>query len=46
MNGRIEMMGCLIDNLSMKETLQKIEALLVTRLGAPANAQPGSGPPR
>ena len=31
MNGRIEMMGCLIDNLSMKETLQKIEAFIQSR---------------
>jgi len=26
MNGRIEMMGCLIDNLSMEETLQRSKA--------------------
>jgi N-acetylglucosaminyldiphosphoundecaprenol N-acetyl-beta-D-mannosaminyltransferase len=31
MNGRIEMMGCFIDNLSMKETLQKIEAFIQSR---------------
>ena len=33
MNGRIEMMGCLIDNLSMEETLQRIEAFI--RSGLP-----------
>jgi N-acetylglucosaminyldiphosphoundecaprenol N-acetyl-beta-D-mannosaminyltransferase len=31
MNDRIEMMGCLIDNLSMKETLQKIETFIQSR---------------
>jgi N-acetylglucosaminyldiphosphoundecaprenol N-acetyl-beta-D-mannosaminyltransferase len=28
MSGRVEMMGCLIDNLSMEETLQKIEGFI------------------
>src|SRR5467141_3570103 len=27
-DGRVEMMGCLIDNLSMEETLQKIEGFI------------------
>ena len=30
MNGRIEMMGCLIDNLSMEETLQTIEGFIAS----------------
>lgn len=33
MSGRIEMMGCHIDNLSMEETLQKVEGFI--RSGAP-----------
>jgi len=33
MSGRIEMMGCFIDNLSMEETLQKIEGFI--RSGRP-----------
>jgi len=33
MSGRVEMMGCLIDNLSMEETLQKVEGFI--RSGAP-----------
>jgi len=33
MTGRIEMMGCFIDNLSMEETLQKIEGFI--RSGRP-----------
>jgi len=33
MSGRVEMMGCLIDNLSMEETLQKVEEFI--RSGAP-----------
>ncbi len=28
MSGRVEMMGCLIDNLSMEETLQRIEGFI------------------
>jgi len=28
MSGRVEMMGCLVDNLSMEETLQKIEGFI------------------
>lgn len=28
MNARVEFMGCLIDNLSMEETLQKVESLV------------------
>jgi len=37
MNGRIEMMGCLIDNLSMEETLQRIEAFI--RSGFPTSTR-------
>lgn len=33
MSGRVEIMGCLIDNLSMEETLQKIEGFV--RSGGP-----------
>jgi len=33
MNSRVEIMGCLIDNLSMEETLQKIESFI--RSGRP-----------
>jgi N-acetylglucosaminyldiphosphoundecaprenol N-acetyl-beta-D-mannosaminyltransferase len=33
MSGRIELMGCLIDNLSMEETLQKVEGFI--RSGRP-----------
>lgn len=33
MNGRVEFMGCFIDNLSMEETLQRIESLI--RSGRP-----------
>ncbi len=33
MNGRVEMMGCQIDNLSMEETLQKVEGFV--RSGRP-----------
>ena len=28
MNSRVEIMGCLIDNLSMEETLLKIESFI------------------
>ena len=28
MNSRVEFMGCSIDNLSMEETLQKIESFI------------------